>query len=87
MKKIRLENTSDFKGEKIKVFKSDYEIYRHIDNYYSIRLANTTFGSNVVWGGDSAWADCYEKKLAQSVYEQWDGTLTYSERYGYTIEM
>ena len=86
--KIRIENTQDFKGETIRVFKSDFEIYQHIDNYYSIRLSNSPFGSNVVFGGDAGWDDCYDKQVINSIFQQWDGTLKYQgEKYGYRIEM
>jgi len=84
IKKIRIENTQDFVGEKIRVFKSDFEIYEHFSGYYSISLKDSHGGNNV-WGGDSAWEDCYDKKLAQAIFSEWDGTLYYDSNYGYGI--
>lgn len=88
-KKVRIENTQDYLAEGIKVFKSDFEIYKHEltkEPYYSISLKDSHGGNNV-WGGDSAWADCYDKKLAQGIFNKWDGTLYYSgDKYGYRIE-
>lgn len=88
IKKTKLENTSDFVGKEIKVFKKDFEIYKHelsSDPYYSISLKNSHGGNNV-WGGDSAWEDCYDKNLAQAIFNEWDGTLYHTgDRYGYSI--
>ena len=85
--KIRIENTQDVKGETIRVFKSDFEIYQHLSDYYSIALKGGC-GGNIVFGGDSAWEDCYDKDLMKNVFQQWDGTLKYQgEKYGYRIEL
>lgn len=89
MRKIRIQNTHQFVGEKIKVFKSDFEIYKHElgkEPYYSISLKGSHGGNNV-WGGDQACADCYDKKLAQLKFKEWDGTLYYTVAYhlGYKI--
>jgi hypothetical protein len=87
-KKIRIENTSDFVFEQIKVFKNDFEIYKHelsSEPYYSISLKNGHGGNNV-FGGDSAWEDCYNKHLVQSIFNDWDGTLYYTgTKYGYSL--
>lgn len=88
IKKIRIENIADFVGEEIKVFKKDFEIYRHDLNsepYFSISKKNSNGGNNV-WGGDSAWEDCYDFNLAKDIFNQWDGTLYYTGcEYGYSI--
>lgn len=89
VKKIRIENTRDFKGDTIQVFKCDFEIYKHqlsSKPYYSISLKDSHGGNNV-WGGDSAWEDCYSKQLVTHVLAEWDGTLYYTgDKYGYRIE-
>lgn len=85
--KIRIQNTKDFKGDTIRVFKSDFEIYQHLNNYYSIALKGS-YGGHTVAGGDSASEDCYDKNLMKNIYQQWDGTLKYQgEKYGYRIEL
>jgi len=87
MKKQRLENTTEFKGEKIKTFKTDFEIYEYIDEYYGINLKGS-FGSNCIFGGDSACEDHYEKSSIKSAYQEWDGTLFWNEQYNeYRIEL
>lgn len=86
-KKIRIENTKDFKGQIIKVFKSDFEIYSFIGGYFGICLKGG-FGGNCVFAGDSAWEDSYDKDLMTDILNNWDGILVYSgEQYGYRIEM
>lgn len=85
--KIRIENTKDFKGQTIKVFKSDFEIYDFISGYFGICLKGQV-GGGCVFAGDSAWEDSYNKDLMKDIYNQWDGTLVYSgEQYGYKIEL
>lgn len=88
IKKIRIENTKEFNGETIKVFKSDFEIYKHelsSDPYYSISLKNGHGGNNI-WGGDSACEDHYSEELAKDIFSQWDGILYYTgDKYGYSI--
>jgi hypothetical protein len=85
--KIRIENTKDFKGQTINVFKSNFEIYDFIGGYFGICLKGS-FGSNCVFAGDSAWEDSYDKNLIKDIFNQWDGTLVYSgEEYGYKIEL
>lgn len=88
MKKIRIENTQDNIGSEIRVFKNDFEIYKHelgSQPYYSISLKNS-YGGNNVWGGDSASEDSYSLQLAKHILSQWDGTLHYTgEQYGYAI--
>lgn len=85
--KIRIENTKDFKGQTIKVYKSDFEIYEFISGYFGICLKGGC-GGNCVFAGDSAWEDSYNKDLMKDVLQNWDGTLVYSgEKYGYKIEL
>ena len=86
-KKVRIENTQDNIGNSIKVFKSDFEVYEFLSGYFGICLKGGC-GGNVVWGGDSAWEDCYDKQLVKDILAQWDGVLVYQgEEYGYRIEM
>lgn len=85
--KIRIENTKDFKGQTIKVFKSAFEIYSFINGYFGICLKGGC-GGNIIFAGDSAWEDSYDKDLMKNILNQWDGTLVYSgEKYGYKIEL
>lgn len=58
------------------VDKSKFEVYEFIGGYYSIRgkIGGVTID---VWGGDSAWEDCYDKELAEEVYKNWDGRLNH----------
>ena len=87
MKKIRIENTKDFKGETIKVFKSDFKIHQFIMGYFGICLKNGS-GGNCIFAGDSAWEDSYNKDLIKDIFKNWDGTLVYAgEKYGYKIEL
>lgn len=86
-KKVRIENTQDNIGSSINVFKLDFEVYEFLNGYFGICLKGGC-GSNVVWGGDSACKDCYDKKLVKDILSQWDGVLVYQgEKYGYKIEM
>lgn len=88
MKKIRIENTKKNVGNEIKVFKNDFEIYKHelsSEPYYSISLKNS-YGGNNVWGGDSACDDCYSLPIARDIFAKWNGTLYHTgEDYGYVI--
>lgn len=74
----------------IKVNKADYEVHEYISGYFGIsKLGN--HGGQPVWGGDSAWDDCYDKDLANNIYTEWGGILTHcgNNKYGengYTIE-
>ena len=92
-KKTRILNTKDFNGDYIYVFKSDFEIYKYISGYYGIclkdksRAYNDSLGKNCVFGGDSAWEDCYNKELITDIFKNWDGKLHYSNVYGYVIEL
>jgi len=76
MGKISIENTQDFVGEQIEVFKDEFEIHKHTGDYYSISLKHS-HGDNNIWGGDSAWSDCYDYELVKSIFDSWDGTLYY----------
>jgi len=84
MNKIRIEETTTFVGEEIKVFKKDFEIYEHANGYYSISLKDSHGGNNI-WGGDPAWECCYRKDLAQAIFKEWNGVLYYDSYYGYGI--
>lgn len=69
-----------------KVNKKDYQVHRFISGYYGI--CEKSSGGGCVFGGDSANEDDYNEDYINEVYQQWDGTLTYTgDRYGYRIEM
>jgi hypothetical protein len=76
LRKIRLEDTTTYRGDVIKVFKNDFQIFDYSSGYYSICLKGN-YGGDVVWGGDSACEDHYNKDLIKDIYNQWDGTLVY----------
>lgn len=85
--KIRIENTQDFKGKSIRVFKSDFEIYDYISGYFGITLKGGC-GGNCVFAGDSAWEYSYKKEFIKDVFKNWNGVLVWSgEKYGYKIEL
>ena len=65
--------------------KEDYEIFKFTSGYFGICEVGSS-GGNCVHGGDSANEDDYDKDYMNAVYEQWDGTLYYDERYGYRIK-
>ena len=54
--------------------KNNYSVFKFQGGYYGICLIGS-FGGECIWGGDSAWEDCYSLELAQSIYEQWNGEL------------
>lgn len=56
------------------VNKNEYGVFNFFDNYYGICKIGT-YGGECIFGGDSAWEDCYDLDLIKSVYEQWDGNL------------
>ena len=69
-----------------KVNKEDYHVHQFISGYYGI--CEQSSGGGCVFGGDSANEDDYNEDYINEVYQQWDGTLTYTgDRYGYRIEM
>ncbi len=69
----------------IRVNKNDYEVYQHIDNYFSICKKNT-HGGEVVYGGDAANQDDYNEEYITEVYNNWNGELIYTgNKYGYMI--
>ena len=75
----------------IKVNKSDYEVHQFTGEYFGI-IEKGSAGGVCVYGGDSADEDCYNGEFINSVYENWDGTLTdcENEKYGdngYIIEL
>ena len=85
-KKIRLEDVKEFKGETIKVFKSDFEIFEFADGFYGISIKGLR--GDYVFGGDSAWQDSYDKQLMKNILKNWDGTLIYQgNQYGYRINL
>ena len=88
--KKHIKNTQEFLGEKIQVFKKDFEIFRHdlsSEPYYSISLKNSHGGNNV-WGGDSADEDSYNKSQIEVIFKNWDGQLEWTgDRYGYRIAL
>ena len=85
--KKHITNTKEFLGEKIEVFKKDFEIYQYSSEYYSICLKNS-HGGSIVWGGDSADVDSYEKKLINTIFKNWDGKLEWTgDKYGYQIAL
>jgi len=67
----------------IKRNKSDFSVDKFIGGQFAI-IDNTN--QKVVFGGDSANEDDYNEEYINDVFEQWDGTLTYTELYGYKIE-
>lgn len=87
-KKKHISDTKQFLGEKITVFKKDFEIFEHslsYPSYYSISIKNS-FGANNVWGGDPADEDSYNKRQFQIVFKNWDGQLEWTgDKYGYQI--
>ena len=83
LRKIKIQNTQDYVGDKIRVYKKDFEIFKHelgSEPYYSISLKNS-FGGNNIWGGDSANEDCYSYQLARMILAQWGGELHYDDGY------
>ena len=69
------------KMEKIKkVNKEDYHVHKFISGYYGI--CEQSSGVGCVYGGDSACEDHYNEDYINDVYEKWDGTLHYTEKYG-----
>lgn len=84
MKKIRIENIRNNVGNKIRVFKTDFEICEFMNGYFGICMKGH-HGADCVWGGDSGDGDCYNKKLAKIIYNSWDGELEYCGNY-YSID-
>jgi len=68
----------------IKFDKNNYEVYSFISGYFGI-CEKGKHGGNCVQGGDSANEDDYNEEYINEVFEQWDGTLHYSDTYGYLI--
>ena len=60
---------------KTQVNKNNYEVTKFNGGYYGI-CEKGTHGGVCIWGGDSAWEDCYSLELAQDIFDQWDGSLT-----------
>ena len=76
-KKVRITDIEEYQGDVIRVFKNDFEVYQFLSGYYGICLKNG-FGSGVVFAGDSAWEDSYDKELVDSVYSSWNGELVWN---------
>jgi hypothetical protein len=68
----------------IKVDKSDYEVFEFSSGYYGICEKNGA-GRGCVSGGDSANEDDYNRGYIENIFNEWDGTLHYSNMYGYQI--
>lgn len=69
-----------------KVNKKDYHVHQFMGGYYGI--CEQSSGGGCVFGGDSANEDDYNEDYINEVYQQWNGTLTYTgDRYGYRIEL
>ena len=86
-KKVRIDDHITYNGQDvIRVFKKDYGIDQYISGYYGI-CKNASTSEACIFGGDSAWADCYDIDIMKSVYENWDGTLVHCGKYGYKIEL
>lgn len=74
-----------FIGEVIKVNPSDFEIYQHANEFYSVK---TITGWGEIFAGDSANEDDYDRGLIECILSNWDGTLHWEgERYGYRIPL
>ncbi len=60
-----------------KVNKRDYSVEQAMGGYYYIAPtgSNCPDCDTTVWGGDSAWDDCYDEELANDIYNRWDGEL------------
>lgn len=57
-----------------KVNKSEYEIFEYSNGYFGISKIGT-YGGEVIFAGDSANEDDYNRDYIEAIYEQWDGTL------------
>lgn len=68
----------------IKVNKADYEVYSFMSGFFGI-CEKSHNGGNCVQGGDSANEDDYNEEYMNEVFENWGGTLYYSDAYGYLI--
>jgi hypothetical protein len=67
-----------------KVNKKDFQVHQFIGGYYGICESS----GSCVFGGDPANEDDYCGEYIAEVYDQWDGTLTYTgDKYGYIIEL
>lgn len=67
-----------------KVNKEDFHVHQFIGGYYGICEQS----GDCVFGGDPANEDDYNEDYIKSVFQQWNGTLTYTgDKYGYRIEV
>lgn len=55
--------------ETIKTRKGNYELVRFSGGYYGICKKGTN-GGECIFGGDSAWEDCYSEELMEDIYKQ-----------------
>lgn len=56
------------------VDKAKFEVFEYLNGFYGICPIGS-HGSDPLWGGDSAFEDCYDREVVQSIYDNWDGTL------------
>jgi hypothetical protein len=55
--------------------KSNYEIHEFANGYYGIGFKDGPTGAGIIFGGDSADSDNYDRDLMELVLEKWDGSL------------
>lgn len=67
-----------------KVNKSDFEVFSFIEGYYGIINTKT---AAIVFGGDSANEDDYNKEFIESVFAAWNGELVSYGNDVYRIEL
>jgi hypothetical protein len=68
-----------------KVNKTDFEVYQFFSGYYGICKKNEN-GGGLIFGGDAADEDCYNRDYIELTMELWDGTLEDSGNSNYGIE-
>ena len=89
MKKIRVYDQKKYLGKKIRVFKNDFELWTHDlgnDPYYSISKKDAHGGFCII-GGDSTYESCYDKNYVLAIFKEWNGILSWSNVYGYTVDL
>ena len=67
-----------------KVNKSDFEVFAFITGYYGIINSKSRV---IVFGGDSANEDDYNKDFIESVFAKWNGELVSYDNEFYFIEL
>ena len=78
----QLEELTATQGDTVVVDKNDFEIYDHANGYYSVCSKN---GHTIVAGGDSANEDDYNFEYIKEIFDNWDGTLYFHDKYGFKI--